>query len=207
MGKPVIAVDIDDVIFPFVPEIIKHFNMRRGATITIDDFSVYHFSQVWGSTEEEANAIVAEFLKQDVVHLLPIEGAQQAFSRLSRDFTIVLVTARNGLFAPSTQQWLEAHFKGLFNDVIFAGNPHDTDVYREKGIVCEELGAILLIDDSPDNLRSALDHGTSALLFGMHNWNRQHDLPTDIARCESWEEATKYIYKTFPVAGKSDVHE
>ncbi|MEO6513183.1 MAG: hypothetical protein ABIR37_00705 [Candidatus Saccharimonadales bacterium] len=204
MGKPVIAVDIDDVIFPFVPEIIKQFNTRIGADLTLDDFKVYHFSQVWGSTEEEANDIVAEFLTQDVVHLQPISGAQEALSILSRDFRIVLVTARNGLFAPSTQQWLEAHFKDLFEDVIFAGNPHDTVVYREKGMVCQELGAVVLIDDSPNNLQSALDYGIDALLFGAHNWNREHSLPAHIARCETWEETVKYIHENYLAAQKSD---
>lgn len=197
MSKPVIAVDIDDVIFPFIPELIKHYNLRKGADLTLEDFKIYHFSQVWGNTEEEANAIVAEFLTQDLVHLQPLPGAQQAFDRLSRDFDIVLITARNGLFAPSTTQWLQAHFQGLFEDVIFAGNPHDTIEYREKGIICQEVGAAVLIDDSPGNLQSALDYGVDAVLFGAHNWNKVHTLPDHIVRCRTWKEVVDHVYRVY----------
>ena len=193
MSKPVVAIDIDDVIFPFVPEILKHFNTRSGADLSLDDFTVYHFSQVWGSTEDEANAIVAEFLSQDVVHLQPIAGAQKAFAELNREFTIVLVTARNGLFAPSTRQWLQSHFEGLFKDVIFAGNSHDTLIYREKGMICKELGAVVLIDDNPSNLQSALDYGIDALLFGAHKWNEVHALPEHTVRCDTWEEVVSHV--------------
>lgn len=194
MQKPVIAVDIDDVIFPFVVEIASHYNALKGAKLTKDDFFSYHFRDVWGGTEEEGNEVVATFLEKDVVHVLPLEGAKEAFEQLKKDFTIMLVTARNGIFEKRTRQWLEAHFGGLFHDVIFAGNPHDTVDYRKKGEICRELKAVCLIDDSPSNLVSAIECGIQPILFGAHPWNMHHELPAGVPRCSSWEEVTQYIY-------------
>lgn len=201
MPKRTIAVDVDDVLFPFVPELMAHYNGLRGAAFRMEDFSKYHFSEVWGISEEEANEIVASYLTQDVVHLSPMPGAQAAFARLADDFRLVIVTARNGIYEQRTRQWLDAHFGNLIDDVIFAGNPYDCEVYRAKGEVCAELGAVLLIDDSPSNLQSALEHEVDALLFGAHLWNQEHALPVTVPRCATWPEAVEYIRSHYVMAG------
>ena len=100
MPKRTIAVDVDDVLFPFVPEIIVHYNGLRGAAFRMEDFSKYHFSEVWGISEEEANEIVASYLTKDVVHLLPVPGAK-AGSRQSMSSEICTTSQRESILLTS----------------------------------------------------------------------------------------------------------
>jgi 5'(3')-deoxyribonucleotidase len=201
MPKLTIAVDVDDVLFPFVPEIMAHYNGLRGAAFRLEDFSKYHFSEVWGISEEDANGVIASYLAKDVVHLSPVPGAQEALARLAEDFRLIVVTARNGVYEQPTRKWLDMHFGNLIEDAIFAGNPYDCEVYREKGEVCVDLGAALLIDDSPNNLQSALEHEVDALLFGAHQWNQVHSLPATVPRCATWPEVVDYIRARYVLAG------
>lgn len=196
MQKPVIVCDIDDVVFPFIPGVASHFNQRFSATLTPEDFVSFNFYEVWGGTQEDANEIIEEFLSKPSLELQPLEGAVKAFIRLKQDFDIVLVTARNSIFEENTSAWLRMHFPDLFSHVIFAGNAHDGRGYRTKGEICDELGAVLIIDDHPSNIASALVRGsTDGILFGDKSWTLAAvGTLKNTAHCSDWAEVEEYVY-------------
>lgn len=191
---PVIAIDIDDVLFPFLDEIVHYHNRIKGATLSEHDYTTFQFGQVWGVDEPEAVEIVNGFLHSDHMHLQPIPGAQASLERLSKDFQIVLVTARHQEFEESTATWLKTHLPGLFQNVVFAGNPHDGRPYRTKGEICQELGARLLIDDHPQNLLSAAEYGIDGILFGTKSWSVLDGGSTHITACRDWQAVMECIY-------------
>lgn len=199
MTKPIIVCDIDDVVFPFIPGMADHYNQLRGASLTAEDFVSFNLTEVWGGTMEETNEIVHTFLSEQRLHLQPLDGAVEAFTRLKEDFDIVMVTARNGMFEENTTAWLRVHFADLFSHAIFAGNPHDGNPYRTKGEICKELQAALIIDDFPGNILSARDHGTDGIFFGTKQWTLDgaRDYP-DVAHCRDWQETLEYIYEKWP---------
>lgn len=192
--KPVIAVDIDDVLFPFVDGIAGYHNTLKGTQLTVADFYTYNFSDVWGTSHEETEAIVSGFLGADNLELRPIEGAADALARLSQDFDVVLVTARNQVFEDETVGWLRRHLPDLFRHVVFAGNPHDGRPYRPKGIICRELEARLLIDDHPTNLLSAAECGVDGVLFGSKAWSVLDEPSVRIVPCADWKAVLEYVY-------------
>lgn len=192
--KPVIAVDIDDVLFPFVDGVADYHNALKGTRLTVGDFFTYNFAEVWGTDREETEEIVAGFLGADNLELRPVEGAAEALTRLSHDFDIVLVTARNQVFEAETASWLRRHLPDLFQHVIFAGNPHDGRPYRPKGIICQELEAQLLIDDHPTNLLSAAECGVDGVLFGSKAWSVLDAPSARIVPCADWKAVVEYIY-------------
>lgn len=192
--RTVIAVDIDDVLFPFVDGIAEYHNSRKGTNLTVDDFFSYNFADVWGGDVAETEETVQAFLGLNHLHLQPVDGAKEALTRLSQDFDVVLVTARNQVFEEETATWLHHHLPALFSHVIFAGNPHDGLPFRPKGIICQELGARLLIDDHPTNLLSAVEHGIEGILFGTKAWSVQPEASTNITACADWDAVLEYIY-------------
>lgn len=195
MKKPLIAVDIDDVLFPFIYGIAEHHNNIKGTTLTLEDFVSYNLNEVWGCSQEEANQIIKGFLSKNYLHLEPVQGAQAGLYRLKKDFKVVLVTARNSVYEPETSRWLQVHLPGLFDELIFSGNIHDGRDYRSKGEICEELGAVLIIDDHPDNILSAAQRGVEGILFGEKAWTVMDELPASLVKpCKDWDQVERYIY-------------
>lgn len=194
--KPVIVCDIDEVLFPFVKGLIAHHNKQRGTELVEDDFFSYHFQEVWGGTQAETDEIVEGFMESDCLHLLPVEHAKGALDTLKTDFDVVLVTARNGLFAENTTMWLRSHLPELFHDVMFAGNTFDGREYRTKGEICAELGALLIVDDHPDNIRSAAAVGVDGILFGERPWTLEavDAIPDNVVHHKNWKQVLDYIY-------------
>lgn len=48
--KPVVAVDIDEVLAHFVPALAEFHNHKFGTDLTADDFHSYSFAEVWVRT-------------------------------------------------------------------------------------------------------------------------------------------------------------
>ena len=46
--KPVVAVDIDEVLGGFLPALIDYYNHSYNTKFTLDDFHSYRFAEVWG---------------------------------------------------------------------------------------------------------------------------------------------------------------
>lgn len=193
--KLTIAVDIDDVLFPFIVGVAEFYNQRHGANLKVDDYNNYNIVEVWGCSLDDARKIVDEFLASDHGHLAPIEGSIAAVNQLKKHFRVVSLTARNDIFEVGTTTWLKQHFPDLFDGIYFAGSQHDGRPFRKKGEICREIGADILIDDSPDNLASAVEHGVDGVLFGKRPWSVMGDLPeSHVKHCANWQEVEDYIY-------------
>ena len=77
----------------------------------------------------------------------------------------------------ATELWLERI--GLPYDELYCS--------YDKVTRCAEIGIDLLIDDSPENLRRAIDAGIAAATI-LHPWNRDLVAEEDIVAAEDWSE-------------------
>lgn len=61
--KPVVAVDVDEVLGKFLVPMCHFHNARYGTSLSPLDFHSYRFSDVWGGTDDEAARKVHEFFE------------------------------------------------------------------------------------------------------------------------------------------------
>ncbi|RYG69279.1 hypothetical protein EON64_03110 [archaeon] len=55
-SRPIVAVDIDEVLAQFTPTLAEFHNEQYGGiTLTVDSFESYEFHRVWGGTVEECS--------------------------------------------------------------------------------------------------------------------------------------------------------
>lgn len=93
---------------------------------------------MWGGTQEETGRKVSEFYASkyfDGSHrspeapagLTPLRLAAETLRALkaSGNFKLVVVTSRQHIFAERTRAWLDTHYSGIFDDVLF-GNHYST---------------------------------------------------------------------------------
>lgn len=149
-GRPVLAVDLDEVLGYFVAGLARFHNEAYGTSLTPEHFGSYHFRHVWGGDEEESVRKVHEFFAsphfQDGLELVP--GAQEALRKLAAHYDLVVVTSRQFAIERETRAWLDQHFPGVFRAVVFGNHFGLTGEKRSKPDLCRDLGAEILIDDS-----------------------------------------------------------
>jgi 5'(3')-deoxyribonucleotidase len=193
MSREVIAVDVDEVLFPFVPEFIEYDNQRFGSGIRIEDFKTYQFENVLNIAIEEAVERVYDFNASNHEHISPLERAREAISELNEEFELTVVTARHPKFESNTLEWLDTHLQGFFSDVVHIGYAPVMEKPLKKVDVCKDLGAIALIDDSVGHVSECAEQGIQGVLFGCYPWNQAESLPPGVVRCLHWPDVVEYF--------------
>jgi len=194
MGKPKIAIDIDDVLISSTPDIIADYNRRWNAQVPLDAFYAKHDEVIWGGVDEgtavrRANTYLhsMQFIDRE-----PREESFQNLSQLAKGYDLHVLTGRSNIPVRATEDWLEQHFPGIFSSVNFS-NMFNEGKERSKGEMCVEMGVQALIDDNAGHVASAADYGLQGILFGDYPWNQVDKLPPGVIRCADWPAVLEYF--------------
>jgi len=197
--RPIIAIDIDDVLAESAPRFIDYSNNHWGTSLTIDDYEE-NWPKMWQVDNEEAGLRSQEYLSSGILSTyIHNEDAIIAFEKLKENFKLVIVTSRSTWLKESTVSWIKAKYPYVFNDddIYFAGiwdkGVCDEVIASDKGEFIMNLGADFIIDDQLKHCIGAAQLGVNALLFGDYNWNKAEALPNKVQRVKNWPEVLKYF--------------
>lgn len=197
MTKPIIAIDIDDVLADYSAEFAVSSNRLWGTELTVDD---YHedWMKVWGIGFEEVLER-GKALFEDRIHerLNRKDGAAEVLTELGTDFDLMILTARGDSTKAATLEWFARHYPMIdHGSITFANlwaNPEPGMVNRTKGDIAKRLGVAYIIDDQLKHCLAAAEHGIEALLFGDYRWNQADELPQGVTRVENWGAVRTYF--------------
>ena len=190
-GKPVIGVDIDDVIAEHIPDFVAYTNQFYGTNISTD---TYHedWPLLWNIARDETMERARKFHSDRVRHFTPIKGADEVLQTLSQRYRLVIVTARPQYTIDHTHEWIERHFKDMFTERHFVPI-WEEDSLVTKADICRQVGADYLIDDLPRHCNVAADAGITPLLFGNYTWRDDHPLHDSVVKVMDWREIAEYF--------------
>ncbi|MDQ3159330.1 MAG: hypothetical protein M3P98_04340 [bacterium] len=192
MSKEILALDKDEVFFPFIATFIDDHNREFGTEASTVQAS-YDFEDFLEISRDEVIKRVHDFTFKGHVGVEPVEGAIDGIHRLNDRFDLVVVTARHPMFRPQSEEWIETHFPGVFSELHLIGFPDTNEHHRPKVEVCQEIGAIGLIDDSLSNVTSVAEAGLQGVLFGDYGWNQTEILPSGVIRVRDWQEVAEHF--------------
>lgn len=197
MTKPIIAIDIDDVLADYALGFIEFSNAHWDTRLTIDDYDE-HWANVWkvdmAEVRRRADLIHEKRLVKDLTHKLE---APPVLERLSQRFDLVVVTSRRVQNKEDTLAWLQLYYPMLSTqNVTFSGffdTINDTSIHQTKGSIISSVGASYMIDDQLKYCLSAAECGVEALLFGNYRWNQLAELPAKVTRVHDWAGVEAYF--------------
>lgn len=192
MNKPVIAVDVDDVMVPHFGELARFASGEFGIQLTARDMfydgSVDAIMARTGRDREEIMSRVDSFLMADEFYIDPVPGAKEVLPKLAENHELVIVTSRPQPMKEPTLFWLEKHFPAIFSQVRVVGHERWGIGVAPKAGIFRELGVSILIDDHPQHCKAAAEQGIRALLFGEYPWSDTTGLPEEIEQVRDWTE-------------------
>ena len=147
----VIAVDIDEVLCPFLKPMMK---WKGFEPLEVTDFVPYVYSQILKISEDESQKMVRDFYEtEEFANLKPIMGAQAGIAYLKgRGHRLYAVTGRQSSVRTKTETWLDTHFPYAFDDLVITNSYTPCEI--SKSDICRALNIGLIIDD---NLRICMD--------------------------------------------------
>ena len=196
MPKPIIAVDIDDVLVNEAEFIIAYSNKHWGHSLSLSDYTE-HWSELWQVEMEEVERRAKELHQPGIKSKYRlIEHAHKILSKLSREYELVILTSRRAAVKEESFEWVEQNFAGIFSQVRFTGFYDTLDKNRHmltKGDVLVDMGATYLIDDQLKHCLGAAEAGINVVLFGEHKLPAETKLPSNVVRCANWQAVQEYF--------------
>ena len=194
--KPIIAVDIDDVILAETAYIVKYSNENWGHSLVADDY-IEDWRKMWGVDDEELQKRVRVLHAPGVQTSYDmIEGALETLGHLAQHFKLVVLSSRRENVRQETIDWVNTFLPNIFADFYFTGfwdsggqNAH----LLTKGELVKSIGASYLIDDQPKHCFAAAEEGVQAILFGDYGVSRSLSLPEGVTRCKDWAAVLEYF--------------
>ena len=172
MSKPVIAIDIDDTLAPFLTVFTEYYNELYTPKIDLDVFVSTEFTNVFGGGKDECSKIVYDFFEsQHITRIKPYNNTFEILSRLLIDFDLHVVTARHHESEEFTRQWINTYYPNIFTELHF-GNHYGTGsgAVRTKSEICKDINAIMLIDDNYDYIVDCLSNNIYGIFYGNYAW-------------------------------------
>lgn len=194
MKNSVIAIDLDEVLSPFVSELMKWYNLTHQTNLQFEQFITYDFTQIWGGTREECANICNTFHEtRNIEELLPIENSFEALSTLKKEHKLVLVTSRPLQHFDYTHAWINRHFPNIFSDIILCNHWTSQGQSIKKSEACQKVGAQYFVDDLPHYVEEVAKCEIKSFLFGDYPWNQNIIPHHQIQRVTGWGEIVKFF--------------
>jgi 5'(3')-deoxyribonucleotidase len=208
--KDIIAVDIDEVLAYFMPNLVNFHNAAYSTEFTVDSFRSYDFHKIWGGTIPEANVKMDEFFESTHFkdNMIPIPNALEALNELKKDYDLHIVTARLNKLEDITRAWIGKHYPNIFHEIHFGNHYASSGKSRSKPEMCKAINAKLLIDDSLTYATQCIREGIKVILFGNYAWNQVPDTdfekePSHFNRVHTFNDAKIMDY---PGSGDINLH-
>jgi 5'(3')-deoxyribonucleotidase len=182
MSKPILAIDVDEVLFPFIRQVLEDHHSRTGYRPTLSEVKTTRLSPVLGIPEHEVLVNIEAMISREHLHIDPLPDALASLKFLHKLYEPVVLTARWDRLIEGSTAWLKHHFPDIFQDMYFIGTS------RSKAEACLEIGAVALVDDSLNMVAGCAQAGLGAILFGDYPRNQATELPAGVARAKDWSE-------------------
>jgi len=196
--KPIISVDIDDVLSLSTKDILDYANKRWGHANTIEEFSE-DLATMWQIDADEAERRWIEYINSGVMEKYDVlPEALGVLHHLKRRYSLIAVTSRRTVMLDLTHEWINANYPDVFETIHAAriyGEGKENALELTKGDVLRELGVSYHIDDQPKHCIGANDVGVTAVLFGDYPWVTRAVVPEEIIRCPDWLAVKEFFDK------------
>ena len=198
MAKPLITIDIDDVLADTTNAIRLAVNSHLGLTLTPEQYKVSgeywgYYEYVWREAGIHGKVTLKDIdtgLLESPERISLIAESRSVLENKSQHFRYALVTSRDESWKKATEEWVSHHYGNVFEGLYFTGNRHH-ETYKSKGELCASLGAKLHIDDNLGHCESVLEQGILTILYGEYGWHA--NVPEEQTRCRTWQEVGRYL--------------
>lgn len=193
--RPRIGVDLDDVLFDLMQQLIDFHNTEYGTELGLPDVRYFNeIERVFGCTVAQKNERIRHFY-ESAMHdaTRPVAGAPEAITLLAQTHSLHIVTARPSWMSQKTVALLSRHFEPVFATMDFTGFYLEApERRRTKADVCNDHGLGIFVDDALHNAVDIAAIGCTVLMPDKP-WN-QGELPPNVYRIfGGWPEITEHI--------------
>ncbi len=159
--KKTISFDLDDTLIDAVEAFVPWSNKKYG---TKYKFNEIDDGDVQGSTLKQW---IDFFDSVAGMKIKPKKEVKDAINRLSKEYRLIVVSARDPGMHTAAKRWIVKNFPGNFKKILFIKG---RNWKKSKADICINEGAIMHFDDNPRHISDCLSKEVNATIVNRP-WN------------------------------------
>ncbi|MFW5889312.1 MAG: 5' nucleotidase, NT5C type [Bacillota bacterium] len=193
MGEKIIGIDIDGVITDenslYNRNIWHHYLCNYIGKEIKRKENIYNMYEAYDLPKKVLDNFLKDNLEKIYFELIPAKNAKEVLNELKeKDFTIILITARDKKYRKITEDWLDKY------DIAY-----DKLIHRVNKIPCaKEENIQLFLEDYQKNAELFLNNDIEVILFDKKHNRESKDIKNKY-RVKNWMQAKSLIYKFFEI--------
>lgn len=194
MQKPTLASDLDDVHWPFLPNLSKFAKERYGIDLRTEALQEYDLKAFFGDNYLLRTLIRLNSFRRSEYSKQPIftEGSLEILDSLKDYFSLHIVTSRSPLFRKRTRELISYLPPGIISAIHHSKQGKYFNGARQtKAQICKKIGAIALLEDNLVEALKCANEGIEVILLNAP-WNKTTENHPKIKRVPNLAVAKDY---------------
>ena len=160
--------------------------------INADDVTSSSWTSVWGSNDVKRNAFYES--KQFETELAAVDGAAEVLKTLRKFFSLLAITDRPRFVEKQTREWLDHHFAGVFDKLIFVDEENSERVVARKKELCDELKVKIAVGSDAARWTEVVKNVGHVVVVGSLPWMKAAvESQSSVVQVDNWS-ATKEVF-------------
>ena len=191
--KPVLVVDIDDVLAEFVNSLNKFHNDFFDTDFKLQDYIHYDLENIWGGTKQDSlNKLFSFYDSKNFDDLNPVKDAFNALKELFKKFKIIAITGRPYKIKEKTENFIKKNFGNLIDEILFTNHILKQTVNMDKSSVCLSKGVRFIVEDHLGISNKCAEKGIKVFLINK-SWNQGPLINENVQRVKDWNEILELL--------------
>lgn len=140
--------------------------------INVEEIASSSWTSVWGSGDAESKTHAFYESKQFETELAAVEGAAGVLKLLRQYFSLLAITDRPRFVEKLTREWLDHHFSGVFDKLVFVDEDSPAHLVARKKELYDELKVKVAVGSDAAVLVEAAEDVGHVLVVGSVPWTK-----------------------------------
>ncbi|KAJ0409933.1 hypothetical protein P43SY_005827 [Pythium insidiosum] len=166
-----IAVDLDHALAQLLHAAVAWHNETLSKDLRVDALTAADWRrQLFGGADVEETFLQSPQFKS---HVAAVAGASEVLKPLRKYFTLYAVTDRPRIVEKATREWLDEHFPGVFDKVLFLDEDNKDELVARKKEIYEDFKVKIAVGADADLLAKSTEEVDHAVLVGSVPWGKE----------------------------------
>ncbi|RLN58144.1 hypothetical protein BBP00_00007152 [Phytophthora kernoviae] len=184
--RVMVAVDVDHTLAKLMDCAAAWHEEQHGKAIDVDAIASSRWESIWGE-DEKTKTEAFYHSKQFETDVQAVPGATEALKPLRKFFSFLAVTDRPRNVEKQTREWLDQHFPGVFDKLLFVDEDGPEHLISRKKELYEEFKVKVAVGSDASVLTEAAKDVGHTIVVGSVPWTKTTgELRSGVVQVPEW---------------------
>ncbi|OWY94722.1 hypothetical protein PHMEG_00035469 [Phytophthora megakarya] len=165
-----VVVDVDHTLTKLLECAASWHEAEHGETIDVESIASSSWTSVWSDADSKTHKFYES--KRFETELQAVAGACEVLKPLRKHFSLLAITDRPRFVEKQTREWLDHHFSGVFDKLVFVDEDSPEHLVTRKKELYDELKVKIAVGSDAAVLMEAAGDVGHVVVVGSVPWTK-----------------------------------